>query len=37
IKDDFLARGYSEEDSKVPLITYSGFIDLLEGEEKFIG
>ncbi|ABQ47763.1 MULTISPECIES: DsrH/TusB family sulfur relay protein [Thermotoga] len=37
IKDDFLARGYSEEDSKVPLITYSEFIDLLESEEKFIG
>ncbi|MBC7123719.1 MAG: sulfurtransferase complex subunit TusB [Pseudothermotoga sp.] len=37
IKDDFLARGYSEEDAKVNLISYSEFIDLLESEEKFIG
>lgn len=37
IKDDFLARGYSEEDAKVSLISYSEFIDLLESEEKFIG
>lgn len=37
IRDDFVARGYSQTDSKVPLITYGEFIDLLKGEEKFIG
>ncbi len=37
IKDDFFARGYSQTDSKVSLITYGEFIDLLEGEKKFIG
>lgn len=37
LKDDFVARGYSETDSKVSLITYGEFVDLLEGEEKFIG
>jgi tRNA 2-thiouridine synthesizing protein B len=37
IKEDFLARGYSTEDSKVELIDYPSFIDILEREEKFIG
>lgn len=37
IKDDFVARGYCEADSKVSLITYDEFIDLLASEEKFIG
>ncbi len=37
IKDDFIARGYSESESKVPLISYSEFVSLLEAEEKFIG
>lgn len=37
IRDDLIARGYSETDSSVPLITYSELIELIEQEEKFIG
>ncbi len=37
IKEDFLARGYSEKDSHVKLIDYSSFMDIIEKEEKFIG
>jgi tRNA 2-thiouridine synthesizing protein B len=37
IKEDYLARGYKEEDCKYTLINYSEFIDLIEKEEKFIG
>ncbi len=37
IKDDFLARGYKEDDSKVPLISYVDFIDIVEKDQKTIG
>ncbi len=37
IKDDFLARGYDEKDSQVPLIDYSQFIEIVESEPQFIG
>ena len=37
IKEDFLARGYSEEECKFNLLDYSEFVDLIEKEEKFIG
>ncbi|ABV33873.1 MULTISPECIES: DsrH/TusB family sulfur relay protein [Pseudothermotoga] len=37
IKDDFLSRGYKEEDSQVPLIDYPQFIELVESEPQFIG
>ncbi|MGJ8455824.1 sulfurtransferase complex subunit TusB [Pseudothermotoga sp. U03pept] len=37
IKDDFLSRGYSESDSKVPLIDYGRFVELVEKHPKSIG
>ena len=37
IKEDYLARGYKEEDCKYNLLSYSEFVDLIEKEEKFIG
>ncbi|MDO7977069.1 sulfurtransferase complex subunit TusB [Oceanotoga teriensis] len=37
LKDDFLSRGYDESTSKVDLIDYSEFVDILEKEEKTIG
>lgn len=37
IKEDFLARGYSEEDANANLIDYHEFIDLVEKDPKFIG
>ncbi|HAY98744.1 sulfur relay protein DsrH [Mesotoga sp. SC_NapDC2] len=37
IKDDVEARGYSVDDVTVPLITYEGFIDIVEECEKSIG
>jgi len=37
IKDDFEARGYKDSESKVPLITYEEFIQLLESDNKTLG
>lgn len=37
IKEDYIARGYNEEDCKYNLLSYSEFVDLIEKEEKFIG
>ncbi|MDD2333214.1 MAG: sulfurtransferase complex subunit TusB [Mesotoga sp.] len=37
LKDDVEARGYSASDVSVPLITYEGFIDIVEECEKSIG
>ncbi|MGM0640850.1 MAG: sulfurtransferase complex subunit TusB [Thermotogota bacterium] len=37
VKEDYLARGYSEKDCKHTLLDYSELIDLIEKEEKFIG
>jgi len=37
IQPDFEARGFSETDSKVPLISYDGFIELLENTERTLG
>lgn len=37
LKDDFLAKGYREEDSKVPLISYDELIDILEKDKKVLG
>lgn len=37
LKEDFLARGYKEEETNHTLIDYDGFIDIIEKEEKFIG
>ncbi|WP_075064455.1 sulfurtransferase complex subunit TusB [Ornatilinea apprima] len=37
LKPDFIARGYQESDSKVPLIDYSDLVDLIEKNEKSMG
>ncbi len=37
LKDDVEARAYSADDVTVPLITYEGFIDIVEDCEKSIG
>ncbi len=37
IKDDFISRGYNESESKVPLIDYGKFIELIEKHPKSIG
>ena len=37
IAPDLFARGYSEEVSKVPLLSYDGFIELLENAEQNLG
>lgn len=34
---DFLARGYKEEDSKVPLINYDDLVTLIEKNERSMG
>ena len=36
-KGDFVARGYGEEESKVPLLDYSEVVDLIVANEKFLG
>ncbi len=36
LKEDFLARGFQENASKIPLIDYDGFAELVEKEEKII-
>ncbi|HEY8540836.1 MAG TPA: sulfurtransferase complex subunit TusB [Pseudothermotoga sp.] len=36
IKEDFLARGYEESNSKVPLINYAQLIELIEKHPKSI-
>ncbi|PIJ62129.1 sulfurtransferase complex subunit TusB [Mesotoga sp. H07.pep.5.3] len=37
IKDDVEARGYTADDVTVPLISYDGFIDIIEKCDKSIG
>ncbi len=37
IRDDLLARGYSESDSCFPLIDHGQFIELAEQNPQFIG
>jgi tRNA 2-thiouridine synthesizing protein B len=37
IENDLYARGYSERESFVPLITYDGMIDIIERQEKSLG
>jgi tRNA 2-thiouridine synthesizing protein B len=37
IKDDFLARGYPETASRVPLTSYAEFVEIVEQEPKTIG
>ena len=37
LEEDLLARGYKKEDSKVELIDYASFLDVVEKEDKFIG
>ncbi len=34
LESDLLARGYSKEDSKVPLVDYAGLVDLIEANPK---
>lgn len=36
LKEDFLARGFKEDDSQVSLLDYDGFAELIEKEEKII-
>ncbi|AEX84483.1 sulfur relay protein DsrH [Marinitoga sp. 1135] len=37
LKEDFNARGYSDEDANVKLVDYNGLIEVIEKQEKFIG
>jgi tRNA 2-thiouridine synthesizing protein B len=37
LKDDFLARGYDESNSNVPLISYAQLIEIIEKHPKSIG
>jgi len=37
LKDDYLARGYEEKFSPVPLISYDEFIEILEKDHRFVG
>lgn len=37
LRDDFLARGYDESDSSVPLISYAQLVELIEKHPKSIG
>jgi len=37
IKDDFIARGYKESDTTVPLISYEELLDILEKDRKVLG
>jgi sulfur relay protein TusB/DsrH len=37
LKEDFLSRGYSPEDSVMELVDYNQLIDLIEKNEKSIG
>ena len=37
LKDDYLARGYEEKSSPVPLISYDEFIEILEKDHRFVG
>jgi len=37
IESDLYARGYTERESFVPLITYDGMIDIIERQEKSMG
>ncbi|HZL82439.1 MAG TPA: sulfurtransferase complex subunit TusB [Candidatus Deferrimicrobium sp.] len=36
LKEDFLARGFSEADSSIPLVDYNGWVELLEQNDKVI-
>ena len=36
IKDDYLARGYKEENAPIPLINYDQFIEIVEKDTKII-
>ncbi len=37
VREDFETRGYGEEDSIVPLISYDELIEIIERNEKSIG
>lgn len=37
IKDDFLARGYEEEQLDIELIDYDALVELIERNEGFLG
>lgn len=37
IESDLFARGYSKETSKVQLVSYDEFIELIENNEKILG
>lgn len=36
LKDDFIARGFDEKESLVPLISYEEFAEIIEKESKII-
>lgn len=36
LKEDFIARGFEESESQIPLIDYEGWADLIERYEKII-
>jgi tRNA 2-thiouridine synthesizing protein B len=37
LEPDFAARGYTEEDSKVPLISYDDLVSIIEAQPKSMG
>lgn len=37
LESDWLARGYAPSTAKTPLITYDGFLDIVERQEKSLG
>ncbi len=37
LEPDITARGYSEEDSKVPLISYDDLVSIIEAQPKSMG
>jgi tRNA 2-thiouridine synthesizing protein B len=36
LKEDFIARGFEESESQIPLIDYEEWADLIERDEKII-
>ena len=37
LKEDLLARGYTEDATSLPIIDYGGLVELIEKHERFIG
>ena len=37
LKEDLIARGYTEDATSLPIIDYGGLVELIEKHERFIG